>query len=133
MRRPWTDRCGYYRSARRYSGADVFRAAYRQHELQQVAADMWQQFDVMLLPTMPRIVSREEVAAQPVAANSLHGVYTNFVNLLDMSACAVPAAFRDDGLPFGVTFVAPAFADHDLACWPGVSMPPARPGQGWRV
>ncbi|MFT8885101.1 MAG: allophanate hydrolase [Acetobacter papayae] len=110
---------GIIGSARRYSGADVFRAAYRQHELQQVAADMWQQFDVMLLPTMPRIVSREEVAAQPVAANSLHGVYTNFVNLLDMSACAVPAAFRDDGLPFGVTFVAPAFADHDLGLLAG--------------
>ncbi|MCH4144009.1 allophanate hydrolase [Acetobacter peroxydans] len=110
---------GIIGSGRRYSGADVFRAIYRQHELRQAAAQMWQQLDVMLLPTMPRIVSREEVAAQPVTANSLHGVYTNFVNLLDMSACAVPSAFRDDGLPFGVTFVAPAFADHDLGLLAG--------------
>ena len=110
---------GIIGGARRYSASDVFRAVYRQHSLRQVAAQMWEQFDVMLLPTMPRLVSKEEVRADPVGANSLHGVYTNFVNLLDMSACAVPSGFRTDGLPFGVTFIAPAFADHDLGVLAG--------------
>ncbi|WP_233058688.1 allophanate hydrolase [Komagataeibacter sp. FNDCR2] len=104
-----------YDNARRYGATDVFRGLYRQRELQQVATQMWRQFDVMLLPTAPRIVSRAEVKAEPIAANSLLGTYTNFVNILDMSACAVPAGFRGNGLPFGVTLIAPANADYALA------------------
>lgn len=98
-----------------YSATDVFNGISRQHQLKQVADRMWEDFDVILLPTTPRIVSKQEVIEQPVAANSLLGVYTNFVNLLDMAACAVPAGFAPDGLPFGVTFIGPAFTDHDLA------------------
>lgn len=105
--------------ATRYSATDVFKGIYRQHLLKQVADRMWADFDVMLLPTAPRLVSREEVIAQPVAANSMLGTYTNFVNLLDMAACAVPAGFGPDGLPFGVTFIGPAFSDHDLAALAG--------------
>lgn len=105
--------------ATKYSATDVFRGIYRQHLLQQVADSMWNNFDVMLLPTAPRLVSRQEVAAQPVAVNSMLGTYTNFVNLLDMAACAVPVGFAPDGLPFGVTFIGPAFTDHDLAALAG--------------
>ncbi|MCH4091388.1 allophanate hydrolase [Acetobacter sp.] len=102
-----------------YSATDVFDGIYRQHALQQVAQRMWNDFDVMLLPTAPRIVTKQEVIEQPIAANSLLGAYTNFVNLLDMAACAVPAGFAPDGLPFGVTFVGPAFTDEDLAALAG--------------
>ena len=52
--------------------------------------------------------------AEPVARNSDFGYYTNFVNLLDYSAIAVPAGFRHDGLPCGVTFVAQAHQDQPL-------------------
>ncbi|NHN87948.1 allophanate hydrolase [Acetobacter conturbans] len=106
---------GIIAGAERYTAADVFKAIYRQHGLQQIAERMWTQFDVMLMPTAPRIVTKQEVIAEPVAANSMLGTYTNFVNILDMSACAVPAGFGKDGHPFGVTFVAPAFADHDVS------------------
>lgn len=106
---------GIIDGALRYSAVDVFQGLYRQHALQQTAARMWERFDVMLMPTAPRIVSKQEVIAEPVAANSMLGTYTNFVNLLDMSACAVPAGFGPSGLPFGVTFIAPAFADHAVA------------------
>ena len=57
-----------------------------------------------------------EVQADPIRLNSNLGTYTNFVNLLDCCAVAVPAGFRaKNGLPFGVTLVARAFADDDLA------------------
>jgi allophanate hydrolase len=36
------------------------------------------------------------------------------MNLLDLAAVAVPAGFRADGLPFGVTLFAPAGADRAL-------------------
>lgn len=105
--------------AANYTATDVFDGIYRQHALQQIAQRMWDDFDVMLLPTAPRIVTKQEVIEQPIAANSLLGAYTNFVNLLDMAACAVPAGFAPDGLPFGVTFVSPAFTDEDLASLAG--------------
>jgi allophanate hydrolase len=71
--------------------------------------------DVLLLPTAPTIYKVIDMQADPVRLNSNLGRYTNFVNLLDCSAIAVPAGFRPDGLPGGVTLVAPAFCDDALA------------------
>jgi len=77
--------------------------------------------DALLLPTAPRPYTLAEVAAEPLLLNSRLGTYTNFVNLLDLSAVAVPAGFRRDGIPWGVTFVAPAWRERELlalgACW----------------
>jgi allophanate hydrolase len=70
--------------------------------------------DVLLLPTAPRPYTMADVAAEPVLLNSRLGTYTNFVNLLDLSALAVPAGLRSDGLPWGVTFVAPAWNEPEL-------------------
>ena len=55
-----------------------------------------------------------EIEADPVALNSTLGTYTNFINLLDLAAIAVPAGMRPDGLPFGVSLIAPAFTDTAL-------------------
>jgi allophanate hydrolase len=71
--------------------------------------------DVMLLPRSPIIFRVAEVQADPVWLNALLGIYTNFVNLLDYAAIAVPAGFRVNGLPAGVTLISPAFSDHALA------------------
>ncbi|HTR18149.1 MAG TPA: allophanate hydrolase [Acetobacteraceae bacterium] len=106
---------GIIGGARAHSAVDAFQAQYRLRGLARAAEREWGRYDVMLLPTAPRIVSVEEVSAEPVKANSLLGLYTNFVNLLDMSAIAIPAGFRPDGLPVGVTLIAPAFADRELA------------------
>jgi allophanate hydrolase len=78
------------------------------------AEDLWAGVEVLLLPTMPTTYRIAEVLAEPVALNANHGLYTNFVNLLDMSGIAVPAGFRDNGTGFGVTFIGPAFADAAL-------------------
>jgi allophanate hydrolase len=69
--------------------------------------------DLLLLPTAPGIPSLATMLAQPIAANSRLGTYTNFVNLCDLSALAVPAGFQD-GIPFGVTLLAPAWAEAAL-------------------
>jgi allophanate hydrolase len=70
---------------------------------------------VLMLPTAAMSPALAAVAAQPLALNARLGRYTNFVNLLDLAAVAVPAGFRGDGLPFGVSLIAPAFGDEAVA------------------
>jgi allophanate hydrolase len=106
---------GIVAGAKGKSAADAFRGIYRLGELARAAARVWQTIDVMLLPTSPTIFSVAELLAEPIRLNSLLGTYTNFVNLLDYTAIAVPAGFRANGLPAGVTLIGPAFTDHDLA------------------
>jgi allophanate hydrolase len=98
-----------------HSAADLFRAVHRLEALKQRAAAQWTQMDVLVLPTAPTIYTRAQVDADPVGLNANLGYYTNFVNLMDLAAIAVPAGFRNDGLPFGVSFIAPAFSDPGLA------------------
>jgi allophanate hydrolase len=97
--------------ARRYTAADAFRAFHRLEELKRDTALAWEAIDVLVTPTAPTIYTREAVTADPLALNNNLGIYTNFVNLLDLAAVSVPAGFRADGLPFGVTLVAPAGSD----------------------
>jgi allophanate hydrolase len=96
-------------------GADAtFRALYRLGELRLLAARVLAGCDALLLPTAPSHYTIQEVLDDPLQLNARLGTYTNFVNLLDMSAVAVPAGFKKSGLPFGVTFMAPAFHDQRL-------------------
>ncbi|MDB5458460.1 MAG: allophanate hydrolase [Caulobacteraceae bacterium] len=93
------------------TGIEVFRGQYRLKGFEAAAAALWATVDVLMLPTAPTTYRIRELEASPVALNSNLGLYTNFVNLLDMSAIALPAGFRDNGSGFGVTFIGPAFAD----------------------
>jgi len=97
------------------SAADAFAAFYRLEELRHVCEATFRSMDAMALPTVPTVYTVEQVLADPVALNSRLGTYTNFVNLLDLCALALPAAMRTDGTPFGITFVAPAGEDAALA------------------
>jgi allophanate hydrolase len=92
----------------------AFAATYQLEALRQQVAPVWGTIDFLLLPTTPTIYRIDEVLADPVRLNSNLGKYTNFVNLLDLAALAVPAGFRADGLPLGVTLLAPAFSDFEL-------------------
>jgi allophanate hydrolase len=69
---------------------------------------------VLVLPTTGTIYTHEAIAAEPVRLNTNLGYYTNFVNLLDLAAVAVPAGFRPNGLPFGISCIGPAFSDEGL-------------------
>jgi allophanate hydrolase len=96
------------------SAADAFAARYRLQELAATARDLWPAVDALLLPTAGTHFTIDEEQSEPLARNSQLGHYTNFVNLLDLAAVAVPAGFTAGGLPFGVTLVAPAWMDEDL-------------------
>jgi allophanate hydrolase len=96
------------------SARDAFRAQYRLQELRRVVETIWALADVLLLPTAPTHFTIDEVAAEPIARNTDLGYYTNFVNLMDLAAVAVPSGFTARGLPFGVSLIAPAWTDEDL-------------------
>lgn len=101
-------------TAANYSASDVFTGFYRLAELQQQTYLEWQKIDVLVVPTAGTIYKIVEVENNPLGLNTNLGYYTNFVNLLDLAAIALPAGFRDDGLPFGITVIAPAFSDSYL-------------------
>jgi len=96
------------------SGLDTFKGLYALQDHARAAQALWESIDVLLLPTAPTIYRIAEVLAEPFALNANLGLYTNFVNLLDMSAIAVPAGYRDNGTGFGVTLIGPAWADAAL-------------------
>jgi allophanate hydrolase len=100
--------------ARRYSAADAFDAVYRLRELRRATESQWEGMDVLLLPTTGTIYTHDAVASEPVRMNTDLGYYTNFVNLLDLSAVAIPAGLRPNGLPFGISLIGRAFADEAL-------------------
>ena len=97
--------------AARYSAVDAFLAFYRLEELKRDARKIWDAIDFMIVPTTPTTYTIEEVNADPVNLNANLGTYTNFVNLLDLCAVAVPNGFYANGLPVGMTLLAPAFRD----------------------
>jgi len=96
------------------TAVEAFRAEYRLRALARQAEALWEAVDVLLLPTAATAYRISEVKAEPFALNAGLGLYTNFVNLLDMSAVAVPAGFRDNATGFGVTLIGPAWADDAL-------------------
>ena len=96
------------------SAIEAFQGIYRLAELKQIADALWQDIDALCLPTAPTIYRLAEMRASPIALNSNLGLYTNFVNLLDMAAIAVPAGWRRNDTGFGVTLIGPAWTDRAL-------------------
>jgi allophanate hydrolase len=97
------------------SGAAVFRDQYHLAELRQQTDPVWDRIDLLLLPTTGTIYRVAEIESNPFELNERLGHYTNFTNLLDLSAIAVPNGFQSNGLPAGVTLLAPAFHDPLIA------------------
>jgi allophanate hydrolase len=101
--------------ALRYDALATFEAHYRLGELRQAAESTWRSIDALLLPTTPTIYRIIDVLEDPRVLNAHLGVYTAFVNLMDLAAIAVPAGFRADGLPAGITLVGRHGTDARLA------------------
>jgi allophanate hydrolase len=99
----------------RLTAADTFAALYRLQGLRGVAERTFADLDAIVLPTAPTAYTTAQVLANPIELNSRLGTYTNFVNLLDLCGLALPAAMRADGIPFGITLLAPAGRDAQLA------------------
>lgn len=112
-----------------YSAIDAFNGAYRLAELARMAEAMWEQVDLLALPTAPTSYRVAEMLAEPIRLNASLGAYTNFVNLLDMAAIAVPTGSYASGVGFGVTLMGPAGTDRALldaahALFPAPASPP---------
>ncbi|WP_439862935.1 allophanate hydrolase [Pseudomonas antarctica] len=96
------------------TGVDTFRAQYRLQSLKAQCDVLLEGLDCVLTPTIGRPVTREELRAEPVLRNAELGYYTNFMNLLDYAAVAVPSGFMHNGLPWGVTLFGRTFTDQYL-------------------
>jgi allophanate hydrolase len=94
-----------------YRALDAYLADARLSALKNESLPAWRDMDVLLVPTIPGPLTLEQVKADPIGLNTKLGSYTNFVNLLDLCAAAVPVSFGEDGIPRGVTLIAPADAD----------------------
>jgi allophanate hydrolase len=99
----------------RLTAADTFAALYRLQALRRIAGRAFANIDALVLPTAPTAYSTAQVLANPIELNSRLGTYTNFVNLLDLCGLALPASIRSDDIPFGITLLAPAGHDAQLA------------------
>ena len=97
-----------------FSAVDAFRGFYKLTEYRRVAEDFFAAHDVLVVPSVPCFPTVAALAADPFGPNARLGVYTNFVNLLDLAALAVPGPKRPDGLPAGITLIAPRGQDAAL-------------------
>ncbi|KPC50130.1 allophanate hydrolase [Amantichitinum ursilacus] len=113
---------GILEGANQYSALDAFKAEYRRAELTRVIHQTLAGFDGLVVPTAPSIYTIESMLADPVVLNANLGTYTNFANFSDLCALSLPSGFRGDGLPFGITVLAPAWQDDALAEF----------GRGWQ-
>jgi len=100
--------------AKSISAVDAFEAIYKLAEIRRATEREWERMDFMLLPTAGTHYTHAEVEAEPIAANTNLGYYTNFVNLLDLSAIAIPAGTRGGEMPFGVQLIGPAWSENAL-------------------
>lgn len=115
--------------AGRHDATSAFRARYALEMLRQQIAPLWEDIDVLMVPTAATCPTLAAVAAEPVLRNSELGRYTNFVNLLGLAALALPSGMSTSGLPFGVTFIAPGGSDAALADF-GLRWQAARSAEG---
>ncbi len=103
--------------AAKFSAVDAFEGSYKLAELIRAAEREWQKMDMLLLPTSPTTYKIADVVNDPIRLNSNLGLYTNFVNLMDLSAFAIPSGFRPNGLPFGLTLIGRAGTDEALTAF----------------
>ena len=102
---------------------EAFRGQHRLEELKRATDEVWQRVDVLITPTAGTIYPLAAVEADPIALNANLALYGSFTNLLDLASVAVPAGFRSDGLPFGISLSGPAWSDDSLLTLAGRFQP----------
>jgi allophanate hydrolase len=103
------------KGAKAYDAVAAFEGKYELEALRQKTKVEWEKADILMLPTSPTTYTVEAMLADPIVKNGHFGRYTNFVNLYDYAAIAIPAGFGGNGLPGGVTLIGPMFTDDALA------------------
>ncbi|PZG00617.1 allophanate hydrolase [Micromonospora endophytica] len=102
-------------AGRRYDAIDAFRGWHRLRELRAEVDRLWQEVDVLVVPTVGTTFTLAEIAEDPIGRNAMLGRYTQFANLLDLAAVTVPNGFTAAGRPASLTLLGPAFTDTTLA------------------
>lgn len=100
---------------RDFDAVDTYNAQYKLRRLSRAAHERLSDVSVLVTPTTGTIYTRTAVADDPIETNSNLGYYTNFVNLLNLAAVAVPGGRRANGMPFGITIFSEKFTDATLA------------------
>ena len=109
------------RAGARHSAVEAYRGIYELARLRRQSDAIFTTIELLMLPTTSGHPTLAEVRADPVGVNARLGRYTNFVNLLDTCALAVPAMLRADHRPCGITLFAPAWQD-TLLCRVGAAL-----------
>lgn len=99
------------RSGLKYTAVDAFAALQRLAELRAEVGRIWRGMDVLVVPTIGRTFTVDEVLAQPIAANTMLGHYTHFGNLLDLLGISVPQGTTADGRPHAAMLLGDALSD----------------------
>ncbi|WP_435083410.1 allophanate hydrolase [Gordonia hongkongensis] len=99
------------RSGEEYTAVDAFTALQRLQELRAEVGRLWQRMDVLVVPTIGRTFTVDEVLAEPIAANTMLGHYTHFGNLLDLTGVAIPQGLTADGRPHSAMLLGNALTD----------------------
>lgn len=94
---------------------EVFAGLYAIAAIKRKLALLWDKIDVLIVPTTGTAYKISEVTEKPIELNTNLGYYTNFVNLLDLAAIAVPNGFQTNGLPTGITMISQPFTEGYLA------------------
>lgn len=102
------------RTATDYSATDAFAAIHRLYRFRRDVQNILAQLDAIVVPTAPRPFTLDDMHRDPVSLNNRLGYYSYFANLLDLCAVAIPNARLPDGMPMGVTLLAPAWRDREL-------------------
>jgi allophanate hydrolase len=99
------------RGGQKYTAVDAFSALQRLQELKALVGRLWQQMDVLVVPTIGTTFTVDEVMAAPIDCNTMLGHYTHFGNLLDLLGVAVPLGVTTDGRPYSAMLLGPALTD----------------------
>lgn len=99
------------RGGQRYTAVDAFAALQRLQELKALVGRLWEQMDVLVVPTIGTTFTVDEVLAAPIDCNTVLGHYTHFGNLLDLLGVAVPLGITTDGRPYSAMLLGQALTD----------------------
>lgn len=100
--------------AKQLDAVAAFKAEYQLQAYRACTKGLFERIDFLVSPTAPRSYLIRELLEDPITLNSNMGFYTNYMNLLDLCGVAVPAGFMSNGIPFGVTLIAPCFRETSL-------------------
>jgi allophanate hydrolase len=99
------------RSGEEYTAVDAFAAQQKLQDLKAEVTRLWEDMDVLVVPTIGTTFTVDEVLARPIDCNTMLGHYTHFGNLLDLTGVAVPVGHAADGRPLSVMILGPALSD----------------------